>query len=57
MAGDNFIFTVRPLPHDCRDEDAVGFYALHRFLHFFVISHLEGMVGKVMELRERDVDD
>jgi hypothetical protein len=57
MAGDNFIFTVRPLPHNSRDEDTVGFHALHRFLHFFIVPHLEGMVGKVMELGERDVDD
>ncbi len=57
MAGDDFIFAVRPLPHDCRNEDAVGFHALHRFLHFIIVPHLKGMVGKVMELGERDVDD
>ena len=57
MAGDDFIIAVRPLPHDCWHKHAVGFHALHCFLHFFIIPHLEGMVGEIMELGEGNVDN
>ena len=50
MAGNDLIFAIRSWADNSRDEDAVSLYALDCFLHLFIVSHFERMIGKVVKL-------
>ena len=57
VTGYDLILAVCPLADDCGNKNAVCLDTLNGLLHLFIVPHLKGMVGKVMELGERDVDD
>jgi hypothetical protein len=57
VAGDDFVLSIRTLPDNGRDKNAVGLDTLNSLFHFLIVLYLERMVGEVMELGEGDVDD
>ena len=57
MSGDDLIAAVLAGTDDGGDENAVLPDALRRFLHGLVVPHLEGVVGEVVQLRQREQRD
>ena len=57
MSGDDLVAAVLTGADDGGDEYAVLPDALRRFLHGLVVPHLEGVVGEVVQLRQREQRD
>ena len=57
MPRNDFISSFHTGPHNTGYKNTLLPYAFRRFLHLFIILHLEGMMGKRMKLIQGKIDD